>query len=118
MKKLLKQFGGNLISIESDCPIGYIKSNCKLTICSSADMDEVWKSGLKGENVTLWCYAPRHKNDSDDSDSDEGMTKPSKEAPETNCTGREKVESRVNNIIIAGKTWQQINYYSIQTGGE
>ena len=40
-------------------------------------MDEVWKSGLKGENVTLWCFAPRHKNGSDDSNSDEGMTKPS-----------------------------------------
>ena len=37
-------------------------------------MDEVWKSGLQGENVTLWCFAPRYKNDSDDSNSDEGMT--------------------------------------------
>ena len=68
-----------MISTDSDCTIGYIKGGCELTICFSAYVDEVWKSGLKGENVILWCYAPRHKNGSDDSDSDEDVTKLSRQ---------------------------------------
>ena len=99
-----------MISTESDSVIGYIKSDYKLTVCSLADMDEVWKSRLKGENVTLWCL---HKNGSDDSDSDEGMTKPSQRQ---RLPALEE-ESQINNIIIVGTTWQQIYYYSIQTVG-
>ena len=98
-KELLRQFGENLISTDSDCTVGYIKGGCKLTICSSADVDEVWKSGLKGENVTLWCYAPRHKNASDDSDSDEDVTKPSHQKKRRKLTVLEEKNKRVESTI-------------------
>ena len=65
----MKQFGATLVSIDPDCSIGYLKGGNKLTIYSSADIEEVWNSAMKGQNVTLWCFAPKqheHSSDSDD----------------------------------------------------
>ena len=67
--ELRKQFGATLVSTDPDCSIGYLKGGNKLTICSSADIEEVWNSAMKGQNVTLWCFAPKqheHSSDSDD----------------------------------------------------
>ena len=66
--ELRKQFGASLISADPDCSIEYLKGGSKLTICSSADIDEVWKRGINGESVTLWCYAPKQNEHSSDSD--------------------------------------------------
>ena len=45
-KEMIQQFGVN-VSTELDFTIEYITSGCKLTICFSADKEEVQKSGTK-----------------------------------------------------------------------
>ena len=84
---------------ESEFTIGYIKSDCKLTICSSADIEEVWKVGTQGDNVTLWCYGPRHKNDSDENNSDEGITRSSSKKKYQKLSALEEKSKKVESTI-------------------
>ena len=111
-KELTRQFGVN-VSTEPDFTIGYIKSGCKLAICSTADMEEVWKSRTKGDNVTLWCYGPRYKNGSDESDSDEG-TRSSSKKKRRKTTALEEKSKRVESTVSSLKEKHGSKFTTIQ----
>jgi len=52
-KELNKQFGDKLISSKADFPVGYVKSGAKVSIRSSADLDDIWRGVTKGDQLTL-----------------------------------------------------------------
>ena len=56
-KELLKQFGADLISCDLKFSVGYMKGNSKVSIVSSADMNDLWTTvSTKGDDgVVLWC---------------------------------------------------------------
>jgi len=70
-KELVQQFGASA----KDFAVGYCRGCCKLSICSPADIEEVWKCACKGENITLWCNGPKQTRIEIGSDSDEDLPK-------------------------------------------
>jgi len=58
------------VSSEEDFTVGYYKGSCKLSVCSSADIEEVWKNVVKGGSVTLWCNGAKQTRNDTDSDED------------------------------------------------
>lgn len=60
-KELLKQFGGRIVSLEKDSPIGFFNGNTKIIIQTTGDIDEVWRKALSGEDVILWCRGSSKK---------------------------------------------------------
>ena len=70
-KEFIQQFGESLISSDQDFAVGHYKGCCKLSICSLADIEEVWKNSLKGESITLWCNGPKQTRNQNNSESDE-----------------------------------------------
>jgi len=66
------------VSSEQDFAVGYYKGSCKLSICSHADIEEVWKNVVKGESVTLWCNGPKKTRNENDTDSDEDVLPPNR----------------------------------------
>ena len=61
----------SLVSSDQDLAVGHYKGYCKLSICSLADIKEVWKNSLKGESITLWCNGPKQTKNQNDSESEE-----------------------------------------------
>ena len=84
-KEIWKQFGSEVVSSDLDFPVGYMNGNSKMSIISAADVNDVWGSIKKKENVSLWCDRVRARSkrkadnsesntDSDDSGSDVDTT--------------------------------------------
>ena len=69
-RELNKQFGDALVSSKLDFPVGYMKNGSKVSIRTSADVDDIWKPATKSDQVTLWCYGISSNETSTDDDSD------------------------------------------------
>ena len=65
-KQILKQFGAGIVSSDLDFSVGFMKGNSKVTILSSADIDEVWTMVEACKDVVLWCEGVRKHDSSDD----------------------------------------------------
>ena len=86
------QLGADLIEFD----IGYIQGNTVVSLRSSKDIQEVWSSVLKGENITLWCDGlckegqsgagtkkwPNKSVQEESDDDDSGVTKKEKKKSE------------------------------------
>jgi hypothetical protein len=70
-KEIWKQFGSEVVSSDLDFPIGYMNGNSKMSIISAADVNDVWGSIKKKENLSLWCdrVRARSKRKADNSES-------------------------------------------------
>ena len=69
-RELNKQFGDALVSSKLNFPVGYMKNGSKVSIRTSADIDDIWKAATKSDQVTLWCYRISSNETSTDDDSD------------------------------------------------
>ena len=69
-RELNQQFGDALISSKLDFPVGYMKNSAKVSIRTSADINDIWKAATKSDQVTLWCYGISSNETSTDDDSD------------------------------------------------
>ena len=103
LKALIKaQLGADLIE---EFDIGYIQGNTVVSLRSSRDIQKVWSSVLKGENITLWCdgllkesqsgtAAKKRPNKSaqeeSEDDEDSGVTKKKKKKKQKNERSRSK----------------------------
>ena len=75
-KELLHQFGDRLVSRKQEFAVGFMKNSSKVSIRSSADIEDVWQYALKDDQITLWCHgitASKRKNEASDSESDEEL---------------------------------------------
>jgi len=111
-KELLQQFGESLVSSAEDFAVGYYRGCCKLSICSPADTEEVWKCACKGENITLWCNGPKQTRIEIGSDSEEDLPKQRKR--QKRCALDEK-NRRVEKLASSlrekhGDTFTKIQY--------
>ena len=113
-KELVQQFGESLVSTAQDFAVGYYRGCCKLSTCSPADIEEVWKCACKGENITLWCNGPKQTRIEIGSDSDEDVPKQRKK--QKRCALDEK-NRRVEKLASSlrekhGDTFTKIQYRS------
>ena len=69
-RELNKQFDDALVSCKLDFHVGYMKNGSKVSIRTSADVDDIWKAATKSDQVTLWCYGLSSNETSTDDDSD------------------------------------------------
>ena len=112
-KELIQQFGESLVSSAQDFAVGYYRGCCKLSICSPADIEEVWKCACKGENITLWCNGPKQTRIEIGSDSDEDVV-PKQRKKQKRCALDEK-NRRVKKLASSlrekhGDTFTKIQY--------
>ena len=63
-KELNKQFGDKSISPKLDFSVGYMNSGAKVSIRTSADLDDIWRSVTKGDLLTLWCHGISNESSS------------------------------------------------------
>ena len=74
-KEILKEFGEDLVSPDCNFSVGYIKGSTKLSIRLCDDIEDIWLSVSRAENVTLWCDKVRDSiDDASGSDSDDPDT--------------------------------------------
>ena len=122
LKTLIKvQLGADLID---EFDIGYIQGNTIVSLRSSRDIQEVWSSVLKGENITLWCDGLRKEGQSgaatkkrpnksvqeeSDDDEDSGVTK--KKKKKKSKEREEQVEDTMEQLqSMHMKKYTQMQY--------
>ena len=115
-KELYEQFGAELISSDLDFAVGYMKGNSKVTIHSSADIDDVWtlSSSSKGETVVLWCDRVKKRNaefSDDDSELEDDIRPKTKKKK---LSALEKKNERVESIVQKLRSKHGGKYTTIQ----
>ena len=120
LKTLIKaQLDADLVD---EFDIGYIQGNTVVSLRSSKDIQEIWSSILKGENITLWCDGLRkegrsgskkrsNKSTQEESDDDEdsGVTK--KKKKKKSEEREEQVENTMEQLqSMHAKKYTQMQY--------
>ena len=115
-KEILKQFGEDLVSSDFNFSVGYIKGSTKLSIRSCEDIEDIWSSVSRGENVTLWCDKVRDSiDDASGSDSDDpDITRKSKGNKKQKMSALEAKNERIEGIVASLREKHATAYTTIQ----
>ena len=117
-KELLQQFGDRLVSRKQDFAVGFMKNSSKVSIRSSADIEDVWQYALKGDQITLWCHgitASKRKNAASDSESDEELFQDtSKQTKKRKLSALEEKSERVEKIVTSLREKHANRFTTIQ----
>ena len=76
--ELYRQFGPEILSENLNFGVGYMNGNSKVSIRSSADIEDVWRlsSTCKEEGIVLWCERTKKRNYISSDESDEDIARP------------------------------------------
>lgn len=118
-KELLYQFGNKIISSKQILSVGFMKSGSKVTIRSSADLDDVWQHALKGENITFWCLGTRGVNhggssDSTESDNELEIVERAPKIKNKRSSFFDEKSRRIDKMVTALKTKHGDRFTTIQ----
>ena len=111
-KELNKQFGDKLISSKLDFLVGYMKSGAKVSIRTSADLDDIWRGVTKGDLLTLWCHGI--SNESSSSSESDTEVKSVHKHKRRKLTAFEEKNKRVNKIVTSLREKHSERFTSIQ----
>ena len=104
-EEIWKQFGSEVVSSDLDFPVGYMKGNSKMSVISAADVNDVWTSVKKGENISLWCDRVRlqSKRKADDSESNSDSDDSSDADTTVHKNKKKNKCKKIKEIIVPGR---------------
>ena len=114
--ELYRQFGPEILSENLNFGVGCMNGNSKVSIRSSADIEDVWRlsSTCKEEGIVLWCERTKKRNYISSDESDEDIARPQRKSKKKKLSALEDKNNRVEGLVETLKKKHQEKFTTMQ----